>query len=265
MTKGYSLSFAKPFFAFNLLFFPFVAIDLAYGPVLRFYIVFMPLSPVLRIRQLSKFYGKEQILRGVSLDLFPSESVAVMGPSGAGKSTLLNCLTGVESADSGSIVLDDLDLARADEAVWSRIRRERFGYVFQFFHLLPTMNVSENIEFPLLLLNQKPNHRRERVQQMLQAVGLEHRAKAFPNTLSGGERQRVALARAIVHEPSILFADEPTGSLDSKNGAEAMQLLQQLCADFQVAMLMVTHDPDAAAQCQRQLSMRDGELLSERG
>lgn len=220
--------------------------------------------PILQVSQLCKQYGKEQILRAVSLELFPSESVAIMGPSGAGKSTLLNCLTGVESADCGSITLEDKNLSQADESVWSQIRRERFGYVFQFFHLLPTMSVYENIEFPLLLNKKTSLQRRAQVMQMLQAVGLEHRSAAYPTTLSGGERQRVALARAIVHLPCILFADEPTGSLDSKNGAEAMQLLQQLCTDFQVAVLMVTHDPEVAAQCQRQLHMRDGQLISNR-
>lgn len=221
--------------------------------------------PIFEVHQLCKHYGQEQILCEVSLDLFPSESVAIMGPSGAGKSTLLNCLSGVESADAGSISMDGVVLPLADESLWSRIRRERFGYVFQFFHLLPTMSVYENIEFPLLLNNGNPAMRRERVASLLNSVGLEHRAGAFPHTLSGGERQRVALARAIAHKPRILFADEPTGSLDSKNGMEAMQLLQQLCANDQVAILMVTHDPNVASQCQRQLFMRDGQLLADCG
>lgn len=216
--------------------------------------------PVLKITALQKCFGKQVVLEGVDLTLEATERVAIMGPSGSGKSTLLNCLAGLEEPDSGQIRFMGRDLTALSEAEVTRIRRESLTSIFQFFHLLPTLQAWENVEFPLLLRKDAKAERREKVEALLKEVGLTHRAKAMPSELSGGELQRLAIARALITEPSLILADEPTGSLDSKNSSRILDLLKQLTERHQTALLMVTHDRDATAICTRKLHMEDGRL-----
>ena len=215
---------------------------------------------VLSVENLCKSFGDQRILDGVAFTLERTERVAIMGPSGSGKSTLLNCLAGLEHQDSGRISFMGNDLSLASEAEMTRIRRESLTSIFQFFHLLPTLQAWENVEFPLLLKKTPRAIRKEKVDAMLDEVGLSHRSKAWPSELSGGEMQRLAIARALITEPKLILADEPTGSLDSKNSERILALLSKLAERHQTAVLMVTHDDDASAICGRVLHMRDGRL-----
>jgi ABC-type lipoprotein export system ATPase subunit len=219
-----------------------------------------PGPALLHIERLTKSYGAQRVLDGVELRLAPAERVAIMGPSGSGKSTLLNCLAGLEVADAGRIRFRGRDFTTMSEAEQTELRRRALTSVFQFFHLLPTLRAWENVEFPLLLQRVGRKARRERVDALLQEVGLVHRAQAWPAELSGGEMQRLAIARALITEPQLILADEPTGSLDSVNGARVLELLRALTERHRTALLMVTHDAEATAICDRVLHMRDGRL-----
>lgn len=218
-------------------------------------------TPVLHVRDLRKSYGATRILQGLDLDLLPGERVAVMGPSGSGKSTLLTCLAGLESPDSGTITFLGQNLSDLGEDRVSALRRGRLASVFQFFHLLPTLTAAENVGFPLLLARSTSRDRNQRVRSLLKEVGLDDRAHAMPDSLSGGELQRLAIARALITKPALILADEPTGSLDADNSARILQLLQSLTQQHQTALLMVTHDPEAAAACGRRLHIRHGQLF----
>jgi ABC-type lipoprotein export system ATPase subunit len=220
-------------------------------------------APVVRVSRVTKSYQLRQVLNGVSFNLAAGERVALVGPSGCGKTTLLNCLGGVDRADAGSIELNGLFLETLSSDDLASMRRQRLGTVFQFFHLLPTLSVFENVELPLQLLNVPVRERRERGMELLARVKLTHRADALPTQLSGGEMQRVAIARALAHRPSLLLADEPTGNLDSANGENILDLLAELSNDFHTAMLMVTHSTEAARICHRVLHMRDGAIVNE--
>jgi ABC-type lipoprotein export system ATPase subunit len=220
-------------------------------------------APVVRVSRVTKSYQLRQVLNGVSFNLAAGERVALVGPSGCGKTTLLNCLGGVDRADGGSIELNGLLLENLSSDDLASMRRQRIGTVFQFFHLLPTLSVFENVELPLQLLNVAVRERRERGMELLARVKLTHRAEALPTQLSGGEMQRVAIARALAHRPSLLLADEPTGNLDSANGENILDLLAELSNDFHTAMLMVTHSTEAARICHRVLHMRDGLIVNE--
>lgn len=218
-------------------------------------------SPALAVSAVTKSYGARRVLDEVSFDVAPGERVALTGPSGSGKTTLLNCLGGVDRPDSGEIRLlgrriddlspDDLNL----------LRRGQVGTIFQFFHLLPTLSAAENIELPLQLVRVPAEERRVRVANLLQRVGLSHRADALPSQLSGGEQQRVAIARALVHRPSLLLADEPTGNLDSANGDNILALLRELTDETRTALVLVTHSEEAAAICHRRVRLRDGRVV----
>src|SRR3990172_11974655 len=188
------------------------------------------MSAVARLRNIRKQYEGEaapvDALRDVSLEIEPGEFVAVMGPSGCGKSTLLHILGAMDRPTSGEVWLRDLPLHTAGEETLTRVRRTEVGFVFQFFYLLPTFTVEENVGLPLLLAGR--NHSGPKIAQLLDRVGLAHRLKALPHQLSGGEMQRVAIARAVIHEPALVLADEPTGNLDSENGAHVLELLRSL-------------------------------------
>lgn len=216
----------------------------------------------LSCRGISKRFGKRLLFEDLSFDLAPRERLALLGASGSGKSTLLHCLSGVTPVDSGEIVLDGNSLTDITPDALAACRRSRMGTVFQFFHLLPTLTAFENIELPLQLINLSPSARIERVTSLLERMGISHRAHAFPSELSGGEMQRVAIARALAHRPSIVFADEPTGNLDRKSGETVLQLLQEVTAEEGAALLMVTHSDEAAAICQRHLTLIDGVLVN---
>lgn len=217
-------------------------------------------SPLLSIENVGKRFGAQQVLNAVSLRMERAERVAIMGPSGSGKSTLLNCLAGLEVPDSGRIWFLGRELAGLSEAEVTRLRRESLTSIFQFFHLLPTLSARENVEFPLLLRKDPKPEREAKVEALLGEVGLLHRAGAAPSELSGGEMQRLAIARALITEPALILADEPTGSLDSKNSERILDLLKQLTERHQTGLLMVTHDADASGICSRILHMHDGQL-----
>lgn len=220
--------------------------------------------PVLECESVCKQYGQRAVLRGVSFRLYAGERLALTGPSGSGKSTLLNCLGGVDRPSSGAVSLLGEAYAGMDGDALALLRRRRIGTIFQFFHLLPTLSVRENVEFPLVLLGIAERERRARAEALLERVQIGHRAGALPAQLSGGEMQRCAIARALVHRPALLLADEPTGNLDSQNGANILSLLSELTQETGAALVLVTHSEEAAAICPRRVVMRDG-MFVEKG
>jgi len=215
----------------------------------------------LEVSSAEKSFGSVQVLKGVNLSIKVGERIALMGPSGSGKSTLLNCISGIEELDSGKIHLNGNSVSDLDNNGLEKLRRESIGYVFQSFHLLPTLTAFENIELPAQLINMPKDERKEKVDDMLESVGLSHRSDHKPDALSGGERQRVAIARALIHNPSLVLADEPTGSLDTKSGEGILTLLEKLSVDRGVTLLMVTHDRTSARICNRVISIQDGSLI----
>jgi len=202
--------------------------------------------------------GLVQILHGISLDVHRGETVGLVGPSGSGKSSLLMLMGGLERATSGKVMALDHDLSAMNEDQLARLRRDNFGIVFQSFHLIPTMTAIENVATPLELANQPDA--RKRAAQELEAVGLGARAGHYPSQLSGGEQQRVALARAAAPRPAIILADEPTGNLDSSTGAAIIDLLFNLRDRHDATLVLVTHDPELAARCDRVIALRDGRI-----
>ncbi|MBA1145807.1 ABC transporter ATP-binding protein [Ectothiorhodospiraceae bacterium WFHF3C12] len=199
----------------------------------------------------------------VDLRIEPGEYISVMGPSGSGKSTLLHILGMLDRQTDGIYRIEGRDVSNLDDDERARIRGERIGFVFQFFHLVPRLSAAENIELPLTLAGMRPAERRERVDSMLESVGLTDRARHLPNQLSGGQRQRVAIARAMVTHPAVLLADEPTGNLDSASGAEIVNLLEGL-NDQGITLLLVTHDTAMGKRARRYVRMVDGRIESDR-
>ena len=221
---------------------------------------------MIRLNHVSRIYsspaGEVHALRDVSLEIEPFTFAAVTGPSGCGKSTLLNLLGGLDQPTAGEISVDGLSLHNASEEQLTAYRRERLGIVFQFFNLLPAMTAVENVELPLLLRADTARAARTRAMEMLDLVGLSHRAEAFPHQLSGGEMQRAAIARALVHRPALVLADEPTGNLDSDNAARILELFQKIATQRLATLIIVTHSPEAAAVASRQLPMSNGRLTA---
>jgi putative ABC transport system ATP-binding protein len=209
--------------------------------------------------------GDETItpLDGVCLKIEQGEFISLMGASGCGKSTLLNLVAGIDQPTSGSVVVNGIDIGTLSRSRLARWRVENIGYVFQSHNLIPVLTAYENIELPLLLLPLKRQQRRERVDIALQAVGLVDRANHYPRQLSGGQSQRVGIGRAIVTDPRLVVADEPTGDLDRESTDQILHLLRQLNEQLGTTLLMVTHDPEAAAVADRQLRMADGILIEE--
>ena len=206
----------------------------------------------LAIRTLSKHYGSTPVFSNVSLDVAPGEFVAIVGESGVGKSTLLNCMAGLDHWDQGAVQLEGVDIGALSEDRRALLRREKVGFVFQAFHVLPHLDVMQNVALPLLLLGQAPEGR---VQAMLEAVGLGALGSRLPQQLSGGQLQRVAIARALVHQPRLLLADEPTGNLDPSTAALVMQALVQQCRAHGAALVLVTHSVAATEQADRVLHL----------
>ena len=219
--------------------------------------------PVLDVRDVERRYGSRRVLAGVSLQVFRGERLALTGPSGSGKTTLLNCMGGVDRPDVGTILLGSTSLGLLDGSGLARLRREQIGTIFQFFHLLPTLTVSENVELPLQLLGVGVQERSRRVGALLERVGLGKRLDALPSQLSGGEQQRVAIARALVHRPTLVLADEPTGNLDSASGATVLALLREVTEEHGQALVLVTHSEEAAGICHRRIHLRDGAIVGE--
>ena len=201
---------------------------------------------------LSKHYGEVPVFSQVSLTVAPGEFVAIVGESGVGKSTLLNCMAGLDTWNSGTVVLDGVDLGQLNDDQMARLRREKTGFVFQAFHVLPHLDVAQNVALPLMLLGQ---HDDARVQTMLESVGLGGLGPRLPQQLSGGQLQRVAIARALIHRPGLLLADEPTGNLDPGTAALVMDALIAQTRQHQAAMVLVTHSQAAAARADRVLKL----------
>ena len=201
-------------------------------------------------------------LRDIDLHIAPGEYVSIMGPSGSGKSTLLNLLGLLDHANSGTYLLAEEDVTKLSDEKLARIRRERIGFVFQFFHLVPRLTAAQNIELPLTLSGIAPGLRHEKVHNVLAAMGIEDRADHRPDQLSGGQRQRVAIARATVMEPQLILADEPTGNLDRASGKEVVNILEELNQKG-ITLLVVTHDPELGARSKRSLRMVDGCIVSD--
>ena len=220
------------------------------------------INNVITIEAIKKSFADVSVLRGIDLQIKSGERVGLMGPSGSGKSTLLNCICGIETVDEGAIRVDGEELGSLSVRDLERIRRVKIGYIFQSFHLLPTLNAFENVEFSAQLANISKKERKERVNELLKLVGMEHRANHLPDSLSGGECQRVAIARALIHNPKLVLADEPTGSLDTETGSKVLDLLESLSDEFNVSLLLVTHDKASTRICDRVITMQDGLLIS---
>jgi putative ABC transport system ATP-binding protein len=222
---------------------------------------------MLETREVTKVYqlGRRQVhaLRGVSLRVAAGEFVAIMGPSGSGKSTLLQLLGALDTPTTGRVVFDGRDLQDLSDRERSVLRRDRIGFVFQFFNLLPTLTAAENVALPLLLGGERRGQARKRAQGALERVGLSGRVGHVPEELSGGEMQRTAIARALVTGPPVVLCDEPTGNLDSASGAEVLALLRALPEEGRRAVVMVTHDEEAAAYGDRVVRLRDGLVEAE--
>lgn len=222
---------------------------------------------VIQIQNLQKQYGEHHVnaLNGVSLDIAAGEFVALMGPSGCGKSTLLNILGTLDYPSSGAVQINGKEVFQQNETLLTRFRREKLGFIFQFFNLMSTLTVYENISLPLdLAASTTEAQRRKAVNAMLDKVGMSHRANFLPAQLSGGEMQRVAIARALIHKPQIILADEPTGNLDSENGESVLRLLKNLSSNFSTesppVILMATHSEEAARHASRIIQMKDGQI-----
>ncbi len=221
-------------------------------------------EPLIRARGLARRYlmGKTPVmaLDGIDLDIRRGEFVALVGPSGSGKSTLLNLAGGLDRPTAGEIWVEDLELGTASDKRLVRYRRDRVGFIFQSFNLIPTRTAVENVEVPLMLAGVGRRERRDRALALLSQVGLARRAAHKPNELSGGEMQRVAIARALANQPALLLADEPTGNLDSRTGRDILNILRALVEESGVTLLLVTHDPNVAGHADRIVHMLDGRV-----
>ena len=212
-----------------------------------------------RLRKVYRGANEVEALRGIDLQVERGEMVAIVGPSGSGKTTLLNCLSGLDGFDGGQVVVDGQDLSKMSDRARTAYRSKNMGFVFQAFNLLPVLSAVENVEIPLLLQNLNSRDSRRRSLEMLETLGLAHRANHRPDQLSGGEQQRVAVARALVHKPAVVWADEPTGNLDTEVTQVIVELLVRMNKDGQTIVL-VTHNPQVAERAARILHMRDGRI-----
>ncbi|MCY3831911.1 MAG: ABC transporter ATP-binding protein [Chloroflexi bacterium] len=224
-------------------------------------------KPIVRIHDLHKTYRegdrKLHVLDGVSLDIYAGEFLALLGASGSGKSTLLNLLSGIDSPDRGRIFIDSLDITPLNDRQLTLFRRENIGIIFQFFNLIPTCTVRENVTLPQELGGAPRRRAEARAGDLLRQVGLGERADAFPDKLSGGEQQRVAIARALLHEPKIVLADEPTGNLDDDTGRGVIRLLLRLTREAGKTLIVATHSGEIARQADRVCRIHDGQLRVE--
>jgi putative ABC transport system ATP-binding protein len=222
---------------------------------------------IVQVINVSREFRRDQItipvLSGMNLTVDPGGYLALMGPSGSGKTTLLNLIAGLDRPTSGSVIVCGQDLGRSSETELARWRSRHVGFIFQMYNLIPVLTAWENVELPLTLTSLSRRERDEHVRTALQVVGLGDRMDHYPRQLSGGQEQRVAIARAIVTDPDLIVADEPTGDLDAKSASEILDLMQRLNQEFQKTIIMVTHDPHAAARASRTLHLEKGVLVSE--
>ena len=224
-------------------------------------------APIVEARAVRKTYdtGAVQVdaLRGIDLAVAPGEMVAIMGPSGSGKTTLLNCLSGLDAVDGGEVLIDGTPLSDMSDRERTDYRARRMGFVFQFYNLMPVLTAVENVELPLLVARVDAGEARERAVEALALVGLAERASHVPDALSGGERQRVTIARSLVNDPAIVWADEPTGDLDSENATEIVELMRRLNLERGLTFLIVTHDIAVGRRTDRIVRMVDGAIRGE--
>lgn len=218
---------------------------------------------MIEIRQVTKSFGSLQVLKGIDLSVNKGEVVSIVGPSGAGKTTLLQIMGTLDRADAGSVIIDGTEVSRLRPKELSRFRNRHIGFVFQFHQLLPEFTALENVEIPALIAGVSSREARERARELLEYMGLADRAVHKPNELSGGEKQRVAVARALVNRPSVILADEPSGSLDTQNKQELHQLFFDLRDRYGQTFVIVTHDEELARLTDRTVKMRDGRILEE--
>jgi putative ABC transport system ATP-binding protein len=225
------------------------------------------MTPIVEARLLCKSYDtgvvRVDALQGVDLALDPGEMVAIMGPSGCGKTTLLNCLSGLDSIDGGEVLIEGTPLSAMSDRERTDYRARRMGFVFQFYNLIPVLSAVENVELPLLLARVDGGEARQRALVALELVGLAERARHVPDELSGGERQRVTIARSLANDPAIVWADEPTGDLDSENAAEIVELMRRLNVERRLTFLIVTHDISVGRKTDRIIRMLDGQVVEE--
>jgi ABC-type lipoprotein export system ATPase subunit len=221
---------------------------------------------MIQARQVHKTFntGKIQVhaLRGIDLTVHAGEMVAIMGPSGCGKTTLLNCLSGLDDFEAGDVEIEGVNLRTMNDRARTAYRAQRMGFIFQTFNLLPVITAAENVELPLLVSGVRPAEAHRRAAAALAQVGLSDRGHHRPAELSGGQRQRVTIARALVNQPAIVWADEPTGNLDSKNASDVIGLMQRLNREQGQTFVIVTHDPSIGALCDRVVQMQDGLIIS---
>jgi putative ABC transport system ATP-binding protein len=224
-------------------------------------------TPLVAIRDLQKIYVRGgqpvPVLLGLDIDIARADFVSLMGPSGSGKSTLLNLVAGIDKPTGGSIVVDGVDIADLSDADLAAWRAAHVGFIFQFYNLMPVLNAFENVELPLLLTRLSRRERHDHVDAALEMVGLSDRADHYPNELSGGQQQRVAIARALITDPTLIVADEPTGDLDRATGGEILDLMDRLNTELGKTIVMVTHDPRAAARARRMVHLEKGVLVSD--
>lgn len=216
------------------------------------------------IKNIEKIYGKEDnkvyALNGIDLEIEPNKFTAIIGPSGSGKSTLLHCMAGLDKPTSGNVYLDDIDIYTMNDDKLSKIRREEFGFIFQSYNLIPVVNVYDNIILPVSVDGKKED--KEYINDLIKKLGVLSQINKFPNELSGGQQQRVAIARALANKPSIIFADEPTGNLDSKTSKEVMDMLCMSVKEFNQTLVMITHDEKIAKMADIVVTIGDGKVKS---
>lgn len=217
------------------------------------------------VNNIKKYYGKKdnivKAVDGISLEVENGKFTAIIGTSGSGKSTLLHCLAGLDKPTSGEVILANKNIYSLNDDELSRIRRQEFGFIFQNFNLIPVLNVYDNIILPIQLDGKKED--KEYIMNIIKKVGLEDQLKKFPNELSGGQQQRVAIARALSNKPAVIFADEPTGNLDSKTTEEVMSLLRSTVSELNQTLLMITHDENIAKEADRIITISDGKIIKD--
>ena len=217
------------------------------------------------VNNIKKYYGKKdnivKAVDGISLEVENGKFTAIIGTSGSGKSTLLHCLAGLDKPTSGEVILANKNIYSLNDDELSRIRRQEFGFIFQSFNLIPVLNVYDNIILPIQLDSKKED--KEYIMNIIKKVGLEDQLKKFPNELSGGQQQRVAIARALSNKPAVIFADEPTGNLDSKTTEEVMSLLRSTVSELNQTLLMITHDENIAKEADRIITISDGKIIKD--
>lgn len=218
----------------------------------------------LKVSNLKKTYGKGEskvhAIDGINIEIEPNKFTAIIGPSGSGKSTLLHCMAGLDKPSSGNIYLDDIDIYTMGDDKLSKLRREEFGFIFQSYNLIPVINVYDNIVLPVAIDKKKED--RDYIDALINKLGISNQVNKFPNELSGGQQQRVAIARALSNKPSVIFADEPTGNLDSKTTDEVMDILKMCVKEFNQTLVMITHNEDIANMADRVITIKDGKVLN---